>query len=375
MNIKVLPRQQTAPVFSRNVQTPPQEVKEEKLRAMPQEQFEDVINEFISGKSKFDQCTAKLKGFCVDAEAISSVFSMHLIDNQDEGYWICKVLNHMMSADKNFTTKEAVITGLKAAWEEAPTVRQFDNPRVYVFLEEYFLELRNGGFLSKEDIEEFFETKIEDKVKFARIFDTEGNYIVKRKSENISKDDNNNEQEEAASLDVTLMSPESSTPASSPSNATEISTTPETPATPEAPATPELSKFEAKVASRLNESDYKQPPPGVTVGKFKNISHKFDYALEKNLKKKNLEPMIKLIENENCKYDGDFMGEFTQVILKKCCQKAKSAEFEMIEKMVINSLDLIKRYVNNNLTLELQCISGIQAYVYGTKNEYPGEFY
>jgi hypothetical protein len=275
----------------------------------------------------------------------------------------------MTNADKDSAKKEAIIAGLKAACEEAPSFRQYDNPLVYSYLEEFFLEFLNGKTLSKEDLVEFFAAmKVEEKVLFKRIFDENGNFIDSdKKTEDCEKIASDEE------VDVTLESPESSTPIQSPSQTIEKSES--APEIPEIkPETPE-SKFEAKIQSRLAESEMPQPPKGVTVGKFANILSKFDYNIDKNSKKKNLDPLIKLIETEHCKYDNGFIGDLTRAILKRCCVKAKSGDIKFVERMVINALDLIKRYLNNNITLELNCISAIQSYVYSVKNEYPGKIY
>lgn len=359
--VTVLPLNQTMPNLSTASESPKVEGK---LKKMPQENFENIINDFIAGKLKFDQCTEKLQGFCVDEDSISSVFSMHLIDNQDEGFWIAKVINHMTNLSKEFVTKEAIIGGLKFAWEEAPNIK-IDNPLVYPFLEEYFLELRKGIYLTRDDIENFFETT-EDKLKFPRIFDTAGNYIIeKSETPEISGAESEKEDEESRVETMTLTSSESNTPVSSPST---VYDTPEVQGQPEKFSTPQAASSD----TRLSEKDILQPPEGITVGKFANIIKKFKYSLEKCMKKKqNIDQIFKMIEDENCKYDKTFICEFTDEVLKMSCQLAKSNR-SALERYLANCSDILKRYLDNNITQELYCISAIQAFVYSNRNIYPG---
>lgn len=111
------------------------------------------------------------------------------------------------------------------------------------------------------------------------------------------------------------------------------------------------------------------------VGSFSKIQKKFEYALCKNVRKPNLDNLIKIVEEENCKYEKTFICEMTNLVLKSCCGKIKDTDSKTVTKAFGNSLEFIKRYVqvNNNIKPQLDCISAIQAFIYGPKSDHPGK--
>lgn len=344
----ILKRHQPLPELQQRVPVIETEEKVSKLTAMPKEDFENLMKALLDGKILMEEFLAKMKSFCVDSESLMLVMCFYHDRSSSERLFIAKACLALMEQDKNSISKEVVSAALDECFEFAEDFI-CDVPKIYEILAEYYCDFRELGLFDEEFIEA--ACNAEKKSKFTKLFNSDGSY---KKSK----------VEEKMAVNEKIVVTESN---------------PQTPSMVIKPQDESLSTIQVdstvKITSSLSDDEISQQATDKLPGKFNKIRKKFEFTLKKNIKKQNLEPLIKIIETENCKHEETFVAELTEEILKTCCQKVKNADKKQIKSLMGNTLDLIKLYFNKSLTMELQIIAAIQAYICDFKKQLTGKLF